>query len=155
AQGHRPLDRPTTGLGIGLALVRRLVEMHGGSVVVQSDGPQCGTRVGIRLPLLDGFEVALPALTPAPARRIEPARLLVVDDNRDAADVLAAMLRLAGHHVEIADDGLEALRMGEAFAPDVALIDLGMPKLNGFETARQIRQQPWGRHVSLVAVTGW
>jgi signal transduction histidine kinase len=163
-QMDRPLDRASAGLGIGLALVRRLVEMHGGDVVAHSDGSGTGTEVVVRLPLLEesgrveGPAPTLPAAAEAalaPAAASHATRILVVDDNSDAADALALILRTAGYDVRTAKDGIEALWTMPAFRPRVVLLDLGMPKLNGFDTARQIRELPWGREVHIVAVTGW
>ncbi len=155
-QVKRPLDRGSSGLGIGLALVHRLVVMHGGTVSISSEGPNRGTEVCIRLPLIE-----MPEQTETAPPRVErtasmqPCRILVVDDNGDAADALAALLRNAGHDVLTAEDGVEALRVGSTFTPHIALLDLGMPRLNGYDTAKRIREQPWGRAVGLVAVTGW
>lgn len=146
-----------SGLGIGLALVRRIVEMHDGQVSAHSAGPGTGTEVTVRLPAL----AEAPVPSPAPELEVEttPAptgtRILVVDDNTDAAFVLALMLRQEGHTVEIAGNGEAALRTGPTFDPRVVLLDLGMPGMDGFETARRIRQQRWGQNVVLVAVTGW
>ena len=157
-QVERPLDRTTTGLGIGLALVHRLVEMHGGHVMAHSDGPGKGAELVVQLPL---HETALPtAVIPEPVQQPEAPtltsrRVLVVDDNIDAAETLALMLKLHGHHVQTAHDGLDALRVAPVFAPHIILLDLGMPNLNGYETANRIRSQPWGRDMALVALTGW
>jgi signal transduction histidine kinase len=154
----QPLDRAVGGLGIGLAIVRQLVEMHGGSVRARSDGPGTGAEVLVRLPILLGSSVALtvPAGRGETAvRPIAPCRVLVVDDNRDAAETLAVMLRMRGHEVQVAQDGLEALNVAPAFLPQVVMLDLGMPNLNGFETASRIRREPWGRDLPLIAVTGW
>ena len=157
-QVERPLDRTTTGLGIGLALVHRLVEMHGGHVMAHSDGPGKGAELIVELPL---HETALPtAVIREPVRQPEAPtltsrRVLVVDDNIDAAETLALMLKLHGHHVQTAHDGLDALRVAPVFAPHIILLDLGMPNLNGYETANRIRSQPWGRDMALVALTGW
>lgn len=156
SQVGRPLDRPAAGLGIGLALVRTLVGLHGGSVVAESEGRSSGTTVRIRLPRLD----AAPASDAAADRdqaaaNLPPSRILVVDDNADAADALAFMLRAAGHEVNTANDGLEALSISPVFRPDIVLLDLGMPNLNGYATAHRIREQSWGRDVLLVALTGW
>ncbi|HEX7780508.1 MAG TPA: ATP-binding protein, partial [Vicinamibacterales bacterium] len=157
-QVERPLDRTTTGLGIGLALVHRLVEMHGGHVVAHSEGPGKGAELVVQLPL---HETALPAaVIPEPVQQpdaptLTSRRVLVVDDNIDAAETLALMLKLHGHHVQTAHDGLDALRVAPVFAPHIILLDLGMPNLNGYETANRIRSQPWGRDMALVALTGW
>jgi signal transduction histidine kinase len=163
AQGERKFDRTSTGLGIGLAVVRRLVELHGGTATVQSDGTGRGTAVTIRLPLLVDPAVAAPSaatarppetVTPG-ARSVDPCRVLVVDDNADAAEGVATILRMWGHEVMTAEDGVAALHLAESFVPDVALLDLGMPKLNGYETARRIRERPSGHDMALVALTGW
>jgi signal transduction histidine kinase len=157
-QVERPLDRASTGLGIGLALVHRLVEMHGGHVVAHSDGPGKGTELEVQLPLHDAEAPAtpVPELVEQPAApSLSSRRVLVVDDNVDAAETLALMLKLHGHHVQTAHDGLDALRVAPVFAPHIVLLDLGMPNLNGYETANQIRSQPWGRDMALVALTGW
>jgi CheY-like chemotaxis protein len=131
--------------------------MHGGTVTAHSEGAGKGTELEVRLPLVPGTAMTTAAdktqtleLPELPSRRI-----LVVDDNNDAAETLAAMLRVSGHQVETAGDGLQALTVAPSFAPDVVLLDLGMPNLNGYETATRIRAQPWGRHVALIAITGW
>jgi CheY-like chemotaxis protein len=150
------LEKAQGGLGIGLSLVKGLVELHGGSVEARSAGPGTGSDFVVRLPVAlalteeEPVEVAAQA-PPATARR----RVLVVDDNRDAAVSLAMMLQLMGYETQTAHDGLEAVDVAAAFRPDVALLDIGMPRLNGYDTARRIRQQPWGQGMVLVAVTGW
>jgi signal transduction histidine kinase len=156
-QVHAKSDCSQGGLGIGLALVRRLAEMHGGSVTAHSDGPGQGTEFVIRLPI-----AARPAMrvetqsTDSPViPTVAPRRILVADDNRDAAESLALQLQLAGHEVRTAHDGAEALKVGNAFKPEVVLLDLGMPKMDGYETARQMRRRPWGKQAAIVALTGW
>jgi signal transduction histidine kinase len=144
------------GLGIGLALVRRLVEMHGGRVTAHSDGVGRGAELVVTLPLAAdrrGMSVA----TPEPVAIVtkEPRRVLVVDDNREAADSMALLVSIAGHEVRTAYDGDTALSTAADFAPDLLLLDLGMPGLTGYEIARHIRHQPWGKDIALVAVTGW
>jgi PAS domain S-box-containing protein len=142
------------GLGIGLFIVKRLVEMHGGSVEAHSEGPGQGSEFMVRLPAIDP-----PAVTAAPVaaafERAIPRRILVVDDNVDAAEALAAVLTIAGHQTKLAHDGLEALSVASTFKPDIVFLDIGMPSLDGHETARRIREQPWGQKVVLVALTGW
>ena len=151
------IERSQGGLGIGLTLVKRLVEMHGGSVEARSAGPGRGAEFIVRLPERAGEPAAAPsaaALAPsehAAARR----RILVADDNRDAADSLAFMLRIAGHEVRIAYDGQQALELAETFRPQLALLDLGMPRLSGYDAARRLRQTPHGRDMQLIALTGW
>jgi CheY-like chemotaxis protein len=152
------VDRSGTGthegLGIGLTLVRRVVELHGGTVWAQSAGE--GTRVIVRLPRHAASPIEKPRVeaseSAANARKL---RILVADDNRDAAQTLAIMLRFEGHEVRTAYDGLEVLATGRLFQPELVFLDIGMPVLDGYQTARQIREQPWGKHVHLVALTGW
>lgn len=153
-QVGRNLERSQGGLGIGLSIVKKLVEMHGGSVAVESGGHGAGSEFTVHLPVVmsvseptdDAEKPALPS-----SRR----RILVVDDNKDAAMSLAMMLQLMGNETETAHDGLEALDVAAAYRPDLILLDIGMPRLNGYETAKQIRQQPWGKSIVLVALTGW
>jgi signal transduction histidine kinase/ActR/RegA family two-component response regulator len=156
-QADHALGRHTGGLGIGLALVRRLVDLHGGRVSAHSGGLGHGAEMMVRLPV-DGQEQPLKPASRDPdaiASSVPPARILIVDDNKDAADSLALSLELAGHTVSTAYDGQEGIALALAFAPDVLLLDLGMPGLTGFEIARRIRQQPWGKDLNLIAVTGW
>ena len=154
---HSPDDH-AAGLGIGLALVRQIVEMHDGHVSAFSDGPGTGTEILVRIPALREVDM-LRASDSAPIERSgrlpAPCRILIVDDNVDAAYVLTLLLRGLGHEVEAVEGGFAALERGPEFHPRVVLLDLGMPGLDGFETARRIRQQAWGRSLSLVAVTGW
>ena len=152
-QVDHTLERSEGGLGIGLTLVQRLVEMHGGTVEARSDGPGQGSEFIVRLP------VALEAeLSPTAAGQTSPApvarRILVVDDNRDAADSLGMLLRMIGNEVHTAYDGLEAVGAAATFQPDVIVLDIGLPKLNGYEAARQIRAQQ-GAGMVLIALTGW
>ena len=155
-QVDRTLERSQGGLGIGLTLVWRLVDMHGGRVSVSSEGLGRGSEFVVRLPVL--VEKPL-SLAPEPALA-EPApttarRILVVDDNQDSAMSLAMLLELTGNETRTAYDGLAAVEEAAAFRPDVVLLDIGMPKLNGYEAARKIREQPWGKEMVLVALTGW
>jgi CheY-like chemotaxis protein len=146
-----------TGLGIGLTLVKRLVEMHGGSVDVQSRGRNLGTTFRVRLPALPESAAEING-TPHDQNDLSLAvkrRILVVDDNADALDSLSRLVTLMGNEVRRANDGLEALEVARNFRPDVVLMDLGMPNLNGYDAARRLRQESWGRELFLVATTGW
>jgi signal transduction histidine kinase len=162
------LDRTSgrqSGLGIGLALVQRLVEMHGGSVTAHSDGPGRGSEFVIRLPLYTRDRAAIdPQLNTlssleqsmnAEGTTRTQRRILVADDNNDALESLATLLQLSGHEVYTAANGAVALESAEQHRPEVALLDIGMPKLDGYEVARRIRAQPWGARITLVALTGW
>ena len=150
------LERSQGGLGIGLTLVKRLVELHGGSVEASSDGAWRGSQFVVRLPRVLRVAPILPAAAPSAAGlRVRRHRILVADDNRDAADSLAFMLRLAGHEVGVAYDGREALALAETFRPEVALLDIGMPRMNGYETAHALRQRPGAALLTLFALTGW
>jgi CheY-like chemotaxis protein len=153
-QADSTLEKAQGGLGIGLTLVRRLTEMHGGSVEARSEGPGRGSEFTVRLPTV----LVAPARAEGAAEGSAPSsrrRILVVDDNRDSAISLALMLKLMGNEVRTAHDGLEAVQAAEVFRPDVILLDIGLPKLNGYEAARRIRGQPWGGDMVLIAVTGW
>jgi len=153
-QVDRNLERSHGGLGIGLSIVKRLVEMHGGSVVARSDGHEMGSEFVVRLPIVLSV-VQTQNHEAESASPFSRRRVLVVDDNRDAAVSLAMMLKLMGNDVKTAHDGLEALDAAAVFRPDLILLDIGMPRLNGYDTARQIRQQTWGKGMLLVALTGW
>ena len=143
------------GLGIGLSIVQRLVQMHGGSVEARSDGPGKGSEFVVRLPLAVSLLPNQPAVETSLTHPGTHLRILVADDNRDSAESLAMLLTLEGNETRTAHDGLETLEVAAAFRPDVILLDLGMPKLNGFEVCRSIRQQAWGKHMVVVALTGW
>jgi CheY-like chemotaxis protein len=131
--------------------------MHEGTVVAHSDGPDKGTTFTVRLPLIANEPViGPPDVEPLPLTSTgTKQRILVVDDNRDSANSMAHMLRLTGNQVYTAFDGLEALRAAESYRPDVILMDVGMPKMNGYEAARRIREQEWGRGMVIIALTGW
>jgi len=156
-QGGSLPDRAQSGMGIGLSLARGLVEMHGGRISAHSAGTGLGSEFVVRLPLAGS--AAAVALTAASAREaagpVAACRVLVADDLRDSADSLALLIELMGHAVEIAYDGEAALRTAERFRPDIVLLDLGMPKLDGFEVSRRIRATPWGASMRLVAQSGW
>jgi signal transduction histidine kinase len=154
-QGQRSPDRAEGGLGLGLALVRSLVELHGGSVSAHSDGPGCGSEFVVRLP-----EAPVESAAPDVAAVVSPAggfspqkRVLLVDDNGDAAELLGEVLRSAGHQVAIAHDGPEALGLLQQFHPEVAVLDIGLPVMDGYELARRLRKS--FRQLRCIAVTGY
>ncbi len=165
------LDRSSgpaqSGLGIGLALVRRLVEMHGGTVTAHSDGAGRGSEFVIRLPLFFGEAGDTDQKLPSPSQGFRgqsipsannnghQRRILLADDNNDALESLATLLQLNGHEIYTATNGQLALERAEQHRPEVALLDIGMPMLDGYEVARRIRAQPWGGRITLVALTGW
>jgi PAS domain S-box-containing protein len=142
------------GLGVGLALVRALVELHGGRVWAASDGPGRGASFTVCLPLARSATLRAEH-APAAASRGPTLRVLVADDNRDAATSLCLLLEMLGHDVRKASDGEEAVRTAEAFRPQVVFMDLGMPVMDGYEATRRIRASAWGRTVWIVALTGW
>jgi PAS domain S-box-containing protein len=147
--------RSDGGLGIGLALVKGLTELHGGTVEVRSDGLGHGSIFTVRLPFASWHTAASPHLTdpvPPPLVRL---RILIADDNRDAAESLSMLLELAGHEVRVAHLGRTALSLAQTFRPDTALLDIGMPDLSGYEVARELRQAPWAANIQLIALTGW
>ncbi|CAB3749120.1 chemotaxis protein CheB [Paraburkholderia humisilvae] len=158
AQADNSLERTRSGLGIGLTLVKTLVEMHGGNVVVRSDGAGQGSEFVVRLPILTDAQRAQPK-PPARVGRepltAQARRILIVDDNRDSADSLATLLRTRGHDVHIAYDGPQAVEHAAALLPDVIVLDIGLPRLNGYEAARRIRAQRVDGRFLLVALTGW
>jgi CheY-like chemotaxis protein len=144
------------GLGVGLALVRRLVEMHGGRVEASSEGPDRGAVFRVTLPEGRAASAGEPAsLRDAAPSHGERRRILVVDDNVDSASSLATLLELSGHETHTVHDGLSAVDQALGFAPDVVLLDIGLPGIDGYEAARRIRAQAASRSMMLVAVTGW
>ncbi len=157
SQVDRTIERATGGLGIGLALVKGLVEIHGGTVEVMSAGQGQGSTFIVRLPLLEDRVESAPEAPADESRRTSGTarRILVVDDNRDSAVSMAMMLKLMGNEVRTAHDGIKAVEMAEAFRPQVILMDVGMPKRNGYEATRRIREQPWGKNIIIIALTGW
>ncbi len=157
SQVDRALEKSSGGLGIGLALVKGLVEMHGGAIAAESAGEGRGSTFTVRLPVLPAgaggeAEAGEGPPEPATARRW---RVLVVDDNVDGADSLGSLLELSGHDVRVAYDGLQAVAAADDFRPDLILMDVGMPRLNGLDATRRIREFAWGQGTHIVALTGW
>jgi len=149
------LERSLSGLGIGLTLVRTLVEMHGGSVQASSPGIGHGSEFVVRLPIVVEADTQ-PPLPSIPEPAVTPLRILIVDDNRDSADMLATLLKFSGHETHTAHDGMAAVEAATRLDPDVILLDIGLPQLNGYEAARRIREQNSGKgRPVLVALTGW
>ncbi|MFL6648615.1 MAG: ATP-binding protein, partial [Sulfurifustaceae bacterium] len=156
SQAAPALDRTEGGLGIGLALVRGFAALHRGSVAARSDGLGRGSEFTLRLPLgTPSVQSAAAVPTAAHSHRAPGRRVLVVDDNRDTAETLATLLHMQGYEVRTAFDGREALDVAEAFHPDITLLDIGMPQMNGYEAAQHIRSRLWGQRTTLIAVTGW
>jgi signal transduction histidine kinase/integral membrane sensor domain MASE1 len=157
-QSDRSMARSQGGLGIGLTLVKRLVEMHDGSVSAHSAGPGLGSEFTVRLPVLAATAAHAPAGDGDAASRKASARgrrILVVDDNVDAAESLSVLLRMKGHSVATAHDGPEALSQAESFSPEVVLLDLGLPGMNGYDVARDLRRKPGRDKLTVVAITGY
>lgn len=158
-QVDQSLERAHGGLGIGLTLVKQIVEMHGGNVLAKSEGLGKGSEFLVRLPIRidkapDSGAPPVPDVSSI-TKAATPRRVLVVDDNKDSADSLATFLKMAGHEIHLAYDGIEACEVVEQMRPDVVLLDIGLPKLNGFEVCRRIREQSWGKGVVIIALTGW
>jgi PAS domain S-box-containing protein len=156
AQVDQSLEKSQGGLGIGLTLVKRLVEMHGGTVEAHSEGAGKGSLFTARLPVVGARPVVQPAAGENGVTRHRMCcRMLVADDNQDAAESMGMMLRLMGHEVRTVHDGIQAVDESAAFRPDIVLLDIGMPRLNGYDAARRIRAQDWGQRMILIALTGW
>lgn len=171
ARVHQPVgDEQPRGLGIGLALVRRVVDLHGGSVVADSDGDGRGSEFVVRLPIRvqtrkehvadrpvarDAQGRVAPAHSANTRKRVGPQRVIVVDDNVDAADALETLLSLGGVETRVAHDGIEALHTAAEFRPDAMVVDIGLPKLDGYGVARRLRSAPWAAGMRLVALSGW
>jgi PAS domain S-box-containing protein len=154
-QVDQTLERAQGGLGIGLTLAKELVEMHGGTIEARSEGPGCGTEMIVRLPLV-ADQPGGAERTSSPDGQVSRAwRILVVDDNKDSADSLSMLLKLRGHTVSTVHDGPEAIEEAERFRPELVLLDIGLPRMNGLEVCRRIREQAWGKTMIVVALTGW
>lgn len=157
SQVDRSVERATGGLGIGLALVKGLVEMHGGTVTAASDGPGMGSEFTVRLPA----PAACSEAEPGPESATDPHpigarwRILVVDDNRDSAESMVEMLRLLGNDVAVAYDGIEAVEQTRKFRPQIILMDIGMPRLNGLDATRRIREETGASALIIIALSGW
>ena len=155
AQVDRSLERSQSGLGIGLTLVRRLTDMHGGSVQALSEGLGHGSEFVVRIPLTDHQQEAPRRDVNGGASSTTQRRILVVDDNVDSAQSLSNLLAMMGHEVRVAHDGLQALIAAESFQPQVVMMDIGMPRLNGYEACRALRARPWAAKTRIIALTGW
>ena len=147
--------RSDGGLGIGLALVKGLTELHGGTVEARSGGLGHGSEFIVRLPFVPSHPATPPLITDPALKASVRRRILIADDNKDAAESLSMVLELAGHEVRVANLGRTALSLAQAFRPDTALLDIGMPDLSGYEVAQDLRRQPWGTKIQLIALTGW
>ena len=153
-QATRAMDRAHGGLGIGLTIVQRLVKLHGGRVVARSSGAGLGSEFTVTLPLLAGPEVLAPT-APSPPRSVVPRRMLIVDDNKDAVASMSTLQRLRGHHVQAAGSGPQALDIAATFQPEVVLLDIGLPGMDGYEVARRLRDMPGLEGIFIVAVSGY
>jgi signal transduction histidine kinase len=154
-QGEQSLDRRQGGLGVGLTLVQKLVELHGGRIEARSGGRDRGSEFVVTLPVLSMRPDFQDALPPVPSAAAQARRVLVVDDNEDAADAVAMFLRLQGHTVEVATDGLEACNRAKLHLPEIVILDLGLPTISGYEVARRLREAPETRAIILIALTGY
>ena len=154
-QVDRTAERSQSGIGIGLTLVKRLAEMHGGSVAARSDGEGHGSEFVVWLPVLQTPAEVLSSATDAAAESSSQRRILIVDDNKDSADSLALLLEITGNKTYMAHDGVEAVEAIEKHRPDVVLLDIGLPRLDGHEVCRRVREQPWGKDIVVIALTGW
>jgi PAS domain S-box-containing protein len=154
-QVDRSSDRSQDGLGIGLTLVKRLVEMHGGSIAAHSAGEGQGSEFVVQLPIIDKPAMVSSSVSDADPKSPSQRRILVVDDNVDSAESLAMLLEITGNQTYLAHDGVEAIESVEKYLPEVVLLDIGLPKLDGHEVCRRVREQPWGKDIRIIALTGW
>ena len=144
------------GMGIGLSLARQLVELHDGTITAESQGRDRGSQFTVRLPIQSGLPIlGHPDLAPDPMATASAWRVLLVDDNRDSVESLALLLALSGYETEMAHDGLEAVELATSWRPDVVLLDIGLPRMSGYEVCRAIRAEAWGRNIPVIALTGW
>jgi CheY-like chemotaxis protein len=155
SQAEGALARAEGGLGIGLALARGLVALHDGTIAAHSEGHNCGSEFVVRLPIDTNSVRRDEALSESITAIRAPLRVLVVDDNRDSATTCGTFLQLCGHHSQVAYSGPDALELAEGSHPDVILLDIGMPEMDGYEVARRVRETAWGQRTTLIAVTGW
>lgn len=158
-QADQASGRSKSGLGIGLTLAKRLVEMHGGAITVNSEGRGRGSEFVVRLPAVERPSLQAAGKTTEPKQEkpvsAVPMRILVVDDDKDSTVSLSMLLRIMGHKVRTAFDGPQAIDLAAEYRPDIVLLDIGLPEMNGYEVARRIRREPWGRRMTLIALTGW
>lgn len=154
-QVDRSSDRSQDGLGIGLTLVKRLVEMHGGTIEAKSAGEGQGSEFVVTLPVIKKPAAVSSSIPEPAAAASSPRRILIVDDNRDSADSLAMLFEITGNQTYLAHDGVEALDAIEQHRPEVVLLDIGLPKLDGHEVCRRIRQHAWAKDIVIIALTGW
>jgi CheY-like chemotaxis protein len=154
-QVDRSSERSQDGLGIGLTLVKRLVEMHGGSIEARSAGEDQGSEFVVQLPIIDKPAMVSSTICDVAPESPSQRRILIVDDNLDSADSLAMLLEITGNQTYLAHDGVEAIESIEKYRPEVVLLDIGLPKLDGHEVCRRVREQPWGKDIRIIALTGW
>ncbi len=155
-QGQRSLDRAEGGLGVGLTLVQRIVQLHGGTVTAHSEGTDCGSEFVVRIPEDRADSSATPAHSSQPAQaKRHKLRVVVVDDNKDAAESMAMLLGLWGHEVMCAHDGPKALEISTSYRPQVIFLDIGLPGMDGYEVAGRLRQRPESARTVLIAITGY
>lgn len=154
-QHDATMERAKGGLGLGLAIVRSLVALHGGMVTAASEGEGKGTTFTVTFPALAAVATAAPPAPEPPVLTTAPRRVLIVDDNADAAEMMGEALELVGHTVQVAHDGARGLELAAEFDPDCVMLDIGLPTIDGYEVARRLRTRDGDRHRTLVAVTGY
>ncbi|MEO6423110.1 MAG: response regulator, partial [Candidatus Nitrotoga sp.] len=156
-QIEHPIEKTFNGLGLGLTLVKQLVELHGGTISVYSEGEFKGSEFVVRLPALPQLinESNIDVVNGEKVTNPTALKILIVDDNKDASNILAQLMAMLGNEVRVAYDGVQAIQLAGEYRPDVILMDIGMPNMNGYEATRAIRQQPWGTEMTIIALTGW